>query len=134
MKKVFEKEITVKNEDIDFNGHVNNLKYLEWMINSAMEHSRKEGFDEDYYKNLGATWVAKSHFIEYKKPAFQNDKLILKTWIDDIKHVIAIRKYEIYKNDELISEGKSEWVFVDFNTMRPKRIPKELIEKFKEKD
>jgi acyl-CoA thioester hydrolase len=127
---VFTKNIKVTSDDIDFNGHVNNLRYLEWMINSAMEHSRKEGFDEEYYKNNNGTWVAKSHYIEYKKPAFENDELVLKTWIEEIKHVIAKRVYEIYKNEELIAKGKSEWVFVDLSTMRPKRIPKELIEKF----
>jgi acyl-CoA thioester hydrolase len=127
---VFSKKITVSPDDIDFNGHVNNLKYLEWMINSAMEHSRTEGFDEEYYKNSGATWVAKSHFIEYKKPAFEGDELILKTWIESIKHVIAVRRYEIYKNNDLIASGKSEWVYVDIDSMRPKRIPKELSGKF----
>ncbi|WP_457560138.1 acyl-CoA thioesterase [Caminibacter sp.] len=130
MTNVFIKEIIVKEEDIDFNGHVNNLRYLEWMINSAMEHSREEGFDEKYYKNLGATWVAKSHFIEYKKPAFICEKLILKTWIENIKHVFAIRKYQILKDEVVICEGKSEWVFVDMKSMRPKRIPKELSGKF----
>jgi acyl-CoA thioester hydrolase len=128
--KIFEKEIIVKKEDIDFNGHLNNLKYLEWMINSAMEHSESEGFGIDYYKKNNVTWVAKKHCIEYKLPAFEGDKLILKTWIDEVKKLSVIRKYEIYKNDKLITQGFSEWVFIDFNTKRPKKIPKEIIEKF----
>jgi acyl-CoA thioester hydrolase len=128
--KIFEKEITVSKNDIDFNGHVNNLKYLEWMIDSAMQHSESEGFGVDYYKSHGVSWIAKKHCIEYKLPAFEGDKLILKTWIDEVKKVSVIRKYEIYKNEKLISFGFSEWVFVDFNTKRPKRIPKEIIERF----
>jgi len=128
--KIFEKEIIVKKEDIDFNGHVNNLKYLEWMINSALQHSESEGFGSEYYKNHDVTWVAKKHCVEYKLPAFEGDKLILKTWIDEVKKVLVIRKYEIYKNDKLITYGFSEWVFIDFNTKRPKKIPQEIIEKF----
>ncbi len=120
----------VKKSDIDFNGHVNNLKYIEWMIKSAIKHSANEGFDEEYYIKTSTTWVAKSHCIEYKKPAFENDTLTLKTWIENIKHVMAVRKYQILKEDEIISEGKSEWVFVDFKIMRPKKIPKEISEKF----
>ncbi len=129
---VFIKEIVVKSEDIDFNGHVNNLKYLEWMINTAMKHSAKNGFDEEFYKKEGSTWFAKSHKIEYKKPAFEGEKLTIKTWIDSIKRVIAVRKYEIYKNNDLIAKGESEWVFVDSKTHRPKRIPQEIIKNFLE--
>jgi len=128
--KVYEKEIVVTKEDIDFNGHVNNLKYLEWMIDIAMEHSAHEGFGVEYYKTHGVSWVAKKHCIEYKLPAFENDILILKTWIDEVKKLSVIRKYEIYKNNKLLTHGFSEWVFVDFNTKRPKRIPQEIVEKF----
>ncbi|GAB6073371.1 acyl-CoA thioesterase [Nautilia lithotrophica] len=128
--KVYEKVINVTNNDIDFNGHVNNLKYLEWMINIAMEHSTKEGFGVEYYKTHGVSWVARKHCIEYKLPAFEGDKLTLRTWIDEVKKLLVIRKYEIYKNNKLITNGFSEWVFVDFKTQRPKRIPEDIIEKF----
>jgi len=128
--KIYEKKITVSKEDIDFNGHVNNLKYLEWMINVAMEHSSFEGFGVEYYKTHGVSWVAKKHCIEYKLPAFEGDELVLKTWIDEVKRLSVIRKYEIYKNDRLISGGFSEWVFVDFETKRPKKIPEEIINRF----
>ena len=40
---VYEMKIKVSTGDIDFNGHVNNLRYLEWMINSAVEHSESLG-------------------------------------------------------------------------------------------
>ncbi len=128
--KIYKEEIIVTKKDIDFNGHVNNLRYLEWMIDSAMKHSIQEGFGIEYYKRNGVSWIAKKHCIEYKLPAFENDRLIVKTFIDEVKKVSVIRKYEIYKNDKLISSGFSEWVFVDFNAKRPKRIQKEIIEKF----
>jgi acyl-CoA thioester hydrolase len=128
--KVYEKKIVVGSDDIDFNGHVNNLKYLEWMINVAMEHSTHEGFGIEYYKTHGVSWVARKHCIEYKLPAFEGDELILKTWIDDVHKIMVVRKYEIYKNDKLITKGFSEWVFVDFKTKRPKKIPEDIIKKF----
>ena len=37
--QIFEVNIDVQEKDIDFNGHVNNLRYLEWMINLAIKHS-----------------------------------------------------------------------------------------------
>jgi acyl-CoA thioester hydrolase len=127
---VFKKKITVSKKDIDFNSHVNNLKYLEWMIESAIEHSEKLGFNPQTYEKIGATWFAKSHHIEYKLPAFEGDELIIKTWVDDVKKITSKRKYEIYKNDKLICFGETEWVYVDYKTHRPKKISDEVIKKY----
>jgi acyl-CoA thioester hydrolase len=128
--QIYEVKIKVSVSDIDFNGHVNNLKYLEWMINAAVKHSESLGFNPDTYKKIGSTWFVKSHHIEYKLPAFEGDKLLLKTWIDEVGKIASKRKYEIYKNEKLLAYGETEWIFVDINTHRPKRIPKEVIEKY----
>ena len=128
--QIFKVKIKVKKDDIDFNGHVNNLKYLEWMINSAVKHSESLGFTPEKYKEIGSTWFVKSHHIEYKKPAFLNDELIIKTWIDEVKKITSVRKYELYKGDELLAFGETEWIFVDINTHRPKKIPDDVIEKY----
>jgi acyl-CoA thioester hydrolase len=79
---------------------------------------------------MGSTWFVKSHHIEYKLPAFEGDKLLLKTWIDEVGKITSKREYEIYKNEKLLAYGETEWIFVDINTHRPKRIPKEVIEKY----
>jgi len=127
---VFEKKIVVTQSDIDFNGHVNNLKYLEWMISSAVEHSESLGFNPEIYKKMGSTWFVKSHFIEYKHPAFAGDELVLKTWIDEVGKITSKRKYELYKRDVLLAKGETVWVFMDINTKRPKKIPQIIIEKY----
>lgn len=120
---------TVEKEDIDFNGHVNNVTYLSWMIEAATAHSDSVGSGYEKCLELGGTWVAKSHNIEYKKPAFENDELEMKTWIEDIGKILSTRRYEItrLKDGALICEGKTEWVFVDAKKMRPMKIPLELI-------
>ena len=131
---IFEEKIVVKESDIDFNGHVNNLKYIEWMINSALKHSKNVGFTPEIYKKMGCSWYVKSHFIEYKKPAYCGDELVIRTWIDEVRKITSVRKYEIYKNDILIANGKTEWIFVDLKTNRPKKIPENIIEKYFLKD
>lgn len=132
--QIYEEKIIVSSKDIDFNGHVNNLKYIEWMINAAINHSASLGFTPEVYKNIGSTWFVKSHFVEYKKPAFEGDELIVKTWIKEVGKITSKREYEIYKKDILIAKGETEWIFVDLKTQRPKKIPKEIIEKYFEKD
>ena len=124
---------TVKREDIDFNGHVNNVTYLSWMIEAATKHSQTVGSGYEKCLELGGTWVAKSHSLEYKKPTFENDELQMKTWIEDIGKIMSTRRYELTRLSDaaLIFEGKTEWVFVDSKKMRPMKIPERVIEGFK---
>ena len=122
----------VAKEDIDFNGHVNNVTYLSWMIEAATQHSQAVGSGYDKCLELGGTWVAKSHAIEYKKPAFENDELQMKTWIEEIGKIMSTRRYELTRPGDgaLICEGKTEWVFVDSKKMQPMKIPQEIIAGF----
>jgi acyl-CoA thioester hydrolase len=123
---------TVEKESIDFNGHVNNVTYLSWMIDAATKHSASVGFGYEACLALGGTWVAKSHHIEYKKPAFENDELEMRTWIEEIGKILSTRRYEITRPSDgaVICEGKTEWVFVDSKKMRPMKIPLEIIAGF----
>lgn len=123
---------SVKKEDIDFNGHVHNVRYLSWMINAATKHSESVGFDYRECLKLGGTWVAKSHNIEYKKPSFENDVLQMETWVEEIGKILSVRRYVItlVNDGATVCEGKTEWVFVDSKKMRPMKIPKVIVEGF----
>ncbi len=125
-------QFIVDKEAIDFNGHVHNVTYLSWMIEAATKHSESVGAGHEVCLTYGGIWVAKSHHIEYKKPAFENDVLQMKTWIEDIGKILSIRRYEIsrVKDGMVICEGRTEWVFVDSETMRPRKIPDEIRHSF----
>ena len=121
-------QFVVDKEAIDFNGHVHNVTYLSWMIEAATKHSESVGAGHEVCLTYGGIWVAKSHHIEYKKPAFENDVLQMKTWIEDIGKIASTRRYEISRigDGAIVCEGATEWVFVDSETMRPRKIPDEI--------
>ncbi len=116
---------TVPASAIDFNGHVNNITYLEWMMEAAVRHSRSVGMSFERCLELGGTWVARSNHIEYKTPAFEGEELRMTTWVESIGKITSERRYELHKisDDSLVCEGRTEWVFVDKERMRPMRIP-----------
>ena len=122
----------VMEKDIDFNGHVSNITYLSWMIDAATKHSESVGFGYEECLQLGGTWVAKSHNIEYKKPSFENDELQMETWVEEIGKILSVRRYVITRvsDSTTVCEGKTEWVFVDAKKMRPMKIPREIVEGF----
>jgi acyl-CoA thioester hydrolase len=123
---IYSKTITIPKSAIDENGHVNNVTYVQWMQDIAVEH----------YASIGgvtaqgpdATWVVREHKVEYLLPAFENEEIEIKTWVEDIRRVRSLRKYEFTrKNDgKVLVKGETDWVFVDVKTGRPLAIPQEV--------
>ena len=75
---------TIDHSSIDLNGHVNNQEYVRWMQDIAMAHSDQQGWTTDRYVATKTTWVIRSHFIEYIRPAFAGDEILAVTWVADI--------------------------------------------------
>jgi len=122
---VFLHPMTVPGEVIDENGHVNNVAYVQWMQDVAILHFTALG-GAGMMDQHAASWVARSHRIEYLRPAFAGDELLVKTWIAGIERVKSLRRYEFAKDGMVLAKGETDWVFVDTKTGRPKRIPEEM--------
>ena len=127
----YSKTITIPKSAVDENGHVNNVTYVQWMQDIAVEHYASIGGVSA--QGPDATWVVREHKIEYFMPAFENEEIEIKTWVEDIRRVRSLRKYEfVRKNDgKVIVKGETDWVFVDSKTGRPLAIPQEVENIFK---
>ena len=77
----------------------------------------------------GATWVARSHHIEYLKPVFAGEDVIALTWVEGFRRVKSLRRYQFLRQSDnvLLARGQTDWVFVDIASGRPKRVPDEII-------
>jgi acyl-CoA thioester hydrolase len=127
MPQIYRYELTVPKEAEDQNGHVNNIEYLRWMQDAALAHSGAAGCTEAT-TSIGATWVIRSHRIEYLKPAFAGQKVCVLTWISDFRRVQSLRKYKIVRPEDraVLAEGETDWVFVDAQNGKLRSIPKEI--------
>jgi len=127
VSQIFRHDFTVGKETVDENGHVNNVEYIRWMQEAAISHSDKQGCTQTT-KALGATWVVRTHRIEYFRPAFAGDQIAVLTWVSDFRKVRSLRKYKFIrvKDNALLAEGETDWVFVDAASGRPRAIPKEV--------
>ncbi|WP_456380405.1 acyl-CoA thioesterase [Hydrogenimonas sp.] len=116
---------------IDHNGHVNNLVYLEWFVESARRHTGSRGWNERRFREAGGTWVARSHAIRYHRPLFEGDEVTLETWLDEIGRFKVLRRYRLLDVEkQTIAEAETVAVFVDPETLRPVRIPEEMKKDF----
>ena len=132
MAVTHEHPIDVSESDMDDLGHVNNLRYLEWILQAAKGHSAANGWPRDRYLQSGCAWVVRSHNIEYLKPAFAGDQLVVRTWVTSIGKVLSDRSYEIIrkKDGETLVKASTCWAYVDFGKQVPRRSPQELRDAF----
>lgn len=130
ISSVHSKTFFIPQSAIDENGHVNNVAYVQWMQDIAIEHYSSIGGVVAQGPN--ATWVVREHRIEYFLPAFVGEEIEIRTWVENIRRVRSLRKYEfIRKSDEkTLVRGETDWVFVDAATGRPLAIPIEVSQVF----
>jgi acyl-CoA thioester hydrolase len=130
--RVFSKRFPVPAEAIDVQGHVNNLAYVGWMQDVAIEHSAAVGWPMRRYLELGAGWVVRSHFIEYLRPAFADEPLGAHTWVPRFDQRSTPRRYLFVRETDRVVLARAEtiWVFVDLTSGRRRAIPAELLESF----
>ncbi len=135
MPSVFHHHLFVTADDVDVVGHVNNVTYLHWMQAAALAHSAAQGWPTERYLQLGQGWVARQHSIEYLKPAFSGDRVIVRTWVADLKRVTSLRRYRIVRagagpadadQETVLAIASTDWAFIHFATGAPKRIPPEV--------
>jgi acyl-CoA thioester hydrolase len=127
MDPSYKHEITVGPHLLDTNGHVNNVAYVQWLQDAAIEHARVSGCTAATTA-IRATWVVRTHHIEYLKPAFAGDRIIVQTWVADFRKVRSLRKYRLIRctDNAVLAQAETDWVLIDIATGRPRLIPDEV--------
>lgn len=126
--QIYRHEFIVGAEALDENRHINNVAYVQWMQDIAIMHSDARG-GRQTMRELGATWVARSHKIEYFAPAFSGDLVEAATWLSSFRRVRAVRCYKFTRKTDgtVLALGETEWIFVDLHSGRPRSIPESYI-------
>ena len=132
MPRIFVERLTIGAESIDMNGHVNNQEYVRWMQDVATAHSSAQGWNMARYLAAGVTWVIRSHFIEYLRPAFKDDELLVASWVAGMDRQTSPRQYRFVRarDGKTLVEAETRWVFCDLHSGRPRDISDEVREAF----
>jgi acyl-CoA thioester hydrolase len=117
----------ITQEQIDFNGHVNNLEYIKLGLRAAGEHWRTNA---DKNMQEQCLWVVKRHEIDYQGEALLNDEVKVATYIIEISKAIARRKIIMTIHDKVICTMITEWYLLDRERKRPMRITEEISQVF----
>jgi YbgC/YbaW family acyl-CoA thioester hydrolase len=130
--KKFETEMTVRPSEIDYNGHVHQSVYLDYLLFARVDQMRRcyKMPIEEFFKR-GLSWATKSLSIEYKKPLYLSEPFVVRTWVSAIGKKSVKVGFQIFKKStEIIATGDSTYVLVDTRTGKPVAIPEDIKQKY----
>ena len=131
MPKNFNHKIKVYYEDTDAGGVVYYANYLKFLERARTEALIKIGLSNLKIKNnFKSLIIVKSCTIDYKKSAYLEDELTVKSYIFSITKTSFLMSQTIIKNKIEIVRAKIQLVFVN-EKGKPVKIPKLVVDKFK---
>lgn len=120
----FTLHLVVGPEHIDEMRHVNNLVYVQWVLQAAVEHWETVA---PAASRAEVAWAARRHEIDYLLPAFLGDAMTVVTWIGGAEGLTFERFAEVRHADgRVAAKSRTLWVPIDPKTGRPKRVSAEL--------
>ena len=121
---VSECSLRVRTYECDSYNHVNNANYLNYLEYARYELLKDVGFDYPKAVQSGfGVYIARIE-IDYKKPAFVDETLIIKTRPLKKGAVSGVLAQEIWRGEDLLVQAKVTWAFVNSKGM-PVKIPEE---------
>ncbi len=124
-------QVRVRYAETDKMGVVYHANYAVYFEMGRVEWLRNKGISYKKMEDNGVMLPVVSLSIQYKKPAYYDDLLTVKTFLKELSSVKIIFGYEIHnEKGDLLTTGDSTLVFVDMRTNKPTQAPeyvKELI-------
>ena len=131
MHENFFYKVKVYYEDTDTGGVVYYANYLKFLERARTEALFSIGFsNKDIKKKFSSLIVVKSCNIEYKKSAFLEDELSIRSFVKSITKTSFFMNQIITKGEEVVVDAKIHLVFIN-NDGKPVRIPDQIYLKFK---
>lgn len=116
-------ELEVYSFHIDFMGHMNNTVYIQWLEIGRTKLLEAVGMPIAEIFQQGFAPVLVQTNITYKSPLYLGEHVQVEMWISQLKNASAIMQFCFYKEQKtLAAEGWQKGLFVDTQTMRPRRL------------
>ena len=131
MHENFFHKLKVYYEDTDSGGVVYYANYLKFLERARTEALFSIGFsNKKILEQFDALIIVKSCNIEYKKSAFLEDELTIRSFVKSITKTSFFMNQIITKDEKIIVEAQVHLVFIDKNG-KPIKIPEDIYLKFK---
>tara|TARA_B100000287_G_C20377659_1_gene680227 strand:- start:84 stop:491 length:408 start_codon:yes stop_codon:yes gene_type:complete len=129
-----ETNIRVRYAETDQMGYVYYGVYAQYYEVGRVELLRSIGLSYKKLEEKGFSLPVLDFTIKYKKPAFYDDELIIKTTVSTLPSTKIDFEYETYNSKkQLLNIGKVTLVFVNKLSSKPCNAPGFLLDLFKKR-
>ena len=125
-------EMRVFLEDTDAGGIVYHANHIRFFDRARTEWLHFYGLDK--LINADFIFIVRKATVNYKRPMQYNDMLDVTAGVLSYRGTQFIAAQEIYRDGVLMATGEIEIACLDQRTMRPVRVPPELIAIFDEQE
>jgi acyl-CoA thioester hydrolase len=125
MNHRFVRRFRVRHYELDAFGHLQGVNLVRYMQEAAIEASADLGFSADWYRERNVGWVVGRLFVRFDSAALYGDEVEVATWLSGLRGVRSFREYDVTfkRSGERVARGRAEWVYMDFQTGQPLRVP-----------
>lgn len=103
---------------------------VNYMVETSISHGESLGIGVDYQKDKGEAWIICRWDITINElPKFYED-IKVTTECMGANRFFAYRKFKIYKDEKCIVDTKSQWLYLDLEKRKAKKITEESIKNF----
>ncbi len=126
---VFRRSRIVAPDDVDFLGHVNNVVWLRFVVELAEGHAASLDVGSRIVREKGGQWIVRRHEVDYHDNARVDEEIVEETWVESMRGARSVRlsRFSRASSGTQLVTATTQWAFVDAATLRPKRIPAELL-------
>ena len=127
--KVFSRAFTPSPEDIDENGHVNNVVYLRWVQDTATAHWDSLCPAEERPR---WAWIVLRHEVDYRRPLLPGETATSRTWVAETAEGPRFDRYVRIDGPDghMCAQARTVWCLIEQATGRPRRVPAWMIDMF----
>ena len=131
MHENFYHNVKVYYEDTDAGGIVYYANYLKYLERARTEALATIGLSNLQIKEkFGALIIVKSCNIEFKKSAYLEDNLNIRSFIKSVTKTSLVMNQFISKDDNIMVEAQVHLVFVN-DKSKPVKVPEIIFNNFK---
>jgi len=125
MTDSFDIAIRVRYAETDRMGLLHHANYLVYFEMARTELLRQRGISYRDVEDAGHYLVIVEMGCKFKRPAYYDDLLTIRTVVDRVTHVKITHRYEVWRDGQLLAEGHTTLACVD-REGKPQALPELL--------
>ncbi|AGA31121.1 acyl-CoA thioesterase [Singulisphaera acidiphila] len=117
-----ETQVRVRYAETDRMGLLHHANYIVYFEMGRTELLRERGVSYRDLEDSGHLLVVVEIGCKFKKPAYYDDLLTIRTTVSRVTHVKVVHQYQVFRDGMLLAEGHSTLACVD-REGKPQALP-----------